>query len=148
MMNAKRYSRAAIMVTADNEEARRKYDRAEKLVKEIMRRMDRMTYRYSLLSEEEHIVYSALGVRYHLLKAISYAAHADIVKGASNKTESRRRSGNHYRAYVVGCVKLRHWHEFMATKFSDFWSRHIDETPAIDRDRFRERIEEERIKGN
>ena len=147
-MNAKRYSRAAIMVTADNEEARRKYDRAEKLVKEIMRRMDRMTYRYSLLSEEEHIVYSALGVRYHLLKAISYAAHADIVKGATNKAESRRRSYRHYRGYLIGCIHARNWHELSTSKFSEFWSNHIDEVPAIDRERMRERIEEERSRGN
>ena len=147
-MNAKRYSKATITVTANNQESKKKYDRAMKLADEIMRQMDRMVYNYSVLSDEERLRYTSLGTRYALLRAISYAAHADIVNGPSNKTESRRRSGRHYRAYQIGCIKTRNWHEFMTSKFSEFWGNHIDETPAADRERIRERIDEERSRGN
>ena len=135
-------------MTAENAESKRKYDRATKLADEVMRQLDRMTYHYSVLSDEEHRRYTSLGARYALLRAIGYAAHADIVKGATCKQESRRRSGRHFRAYLIGCIKTRHWQEFMTTKFSEFWGNHIDETPAIDRERMRERIEEERNRGN
>ncbi len=147
-MNAKRYERAAIAVTAENAESKKKYDRAEKLANEVMKILNRMTYRYSSLSDEEHIRYSVLGARFALLKAISYAAHADIVKGATNKAESRRRSDRHYRGYLIGCIHARNWHELSTSKFSEFWSNHIDEVPAIDRERMRERMEEERSRGN
>ena len=145
-MNAKRYSRATI--TANNPESKRKYDRAMKLADETMRQMDRMVYHYSVLSDEERLRYTTLGNRYALLRAVSYATHADIVAGPSNKAESRRRSVRHYRAYMIGCIKTRHWQEFITTKFSDFWDNHIDETPAADRERIRERIDEERSRGN
>ena len=147
-MNAKRYERAAIVVTAENAESKKKYDRAEKLANEVMKTLDRMTYRYSALSDEEHVRYSVLGARFALLKAISYAAHADIVKGATNKAESRRRSGRHYRGCMIGRIKTRNWQEFMTSKFSEFWGNHIDEIPAIDRERMLERIDEERSRGN
>lgn len=147
-MNAKRYERAAIIVTAENAESKKRYDRAEKLAAITMRQLDRMTYHYSILSDEEHRIYTGLGNRFALLKAISYAAHADIVKGATNKAESRRRSGRHYRAHLIGRIKTRNWQEFMTSKFSEFWGNHIDEIPAIDRARVLERIDEERTCGN
>lgn len=147
-MNAKRYERAAIVVTAENAESKKRYDRAEKLADLTMRQMDRMTYHYSVLSDEERRIYTGLGNRFALLKAISYAAHADIVKGATNKAESCRRSGRHYRGCMIGRIKTHNWQEFMTSKFSEFWSNHINEVPAIDRERMRERIEEERSRGS
>lgn len=147
-MNAKRYAAAPIIVTAENEESKKRYDRAEKLADLTMRQMDRMTYHYSVLSDEEHRIYTGLGNRFAMLKAISYAAHADIVKGATNKAESRRRSGRHYRGCMIGRIKTRNWQEFMTSKFSEFWGNHIDEIPAIDRERMIERIDEERSRGN
>lgn len=147
-MNAKIYERAAIVVTAENAESKKKYDRAEKLAGEVMRQLDRMTYRYSALSDKEHRIYTGLGNRFAMLKAISYAAHANIVKGATNKAESRRRSDRHYRGCMMGRIKTRNWQEFTSTKFSEFWGNHIDEIPAIDRERMRERIDEERSRGN
>lgn len=148
-MNAKRYERAAIVVTAENEESKRKYDRANRLAEETMLKMQRICYKsYGKWSDEDHARYSTLGTRYQLLMSISYTAHADIVKGAACKTESRRRAHNHLNAYKVGRIHARHFDELTTASFSDFWSNHIDEVPADWRPRTLERIEEERAKGN
>ena len=148
-MNAKRYAAAPIIVTATNQESKKKYDRATKLADEVMAHMQRMCYNsYGKWSDEDYAIYRTLGTRFHLLMAISYTAHADIVKGASCKTESRRRAHNHLNAYKIGCIHDRNFDELRTAKFSNFWSRHIDEVPADWRTRMVERIEEERSRGN
>ena len=53
-MNAKRYERAAIVVTAENAESKRKYDRAEELAEVTMKRMQRICYKqYDKWSDDE-----------------------------------------------------------------------------------------------
>ena len=148
-MNAKRYNNAPIVVTESNQESKRKYDRAEKLAEVTMKRMQPICCKqYDKWSDDERRTYQTLGNRYALLMAISYTAHADIVKGASNKTESRRRAHRHLNAYRMGLIAARHYDEMIASKWSEFWSHHIDEVPADWRTRMLERIEEERELGN
>ena len=148
-MNAKRYERTAIVVTAENAESKKKYDRAEKLAEVTMKRMQRICCKqYDKWSDDESRTYQTLGNRYALLMAISYTAHADIVKGASCKTESRRRAHRHLNAYRMGLIAARHYDEMKASKWSEFWNHHIDEVPADWRNRMLERIEEERNRGN
>jgi len=148
-MNAKRYNNAPIIVTESNQESKKKYDRAEKLAEVTMKRMQRIGCKqYGKWSDDESRTLQTLGIRYHLLRAISYAALADIVKGAGCKTESRRRAHNHLNAYRMGLIAARHYDEMRASKWSEFWSHHIDEVPADWRTRMLERIEEERERGN